>query len=103
MIFEVATIASFYAHHPIASALAYGIAGAVCVQRVDDGQHWPSDVWLGAAYGTFVAHQVVRRNEERRRGLDQGTWYDATKRNPQWSAMPVMAPGYLGIGLQGRF
>jgi membrane-associated phospholipid phosphatase len=66
VITEFATITSHHVRHPAYTALAHGIALAVCLQRIDSGNHWPSDVWAGAAYGAYASHTLVRRNDERR-------------------------------------
>ena len=50
---------------PIAVA-AFGLAGCVGVQRVDSGEHWPSDVVAGAICGTLMTRYVVGRNDARR-------------------------------------
>ena len=42
--------------------------------------HWPSDVWIGAALGTWGGHTIAKRNEERRHGIPQRKWYDVVHR-----------------------
>jgi membrane-associated phospholipid phosphatase len=48
------------------TALCYGLATTIAMERVDSKNHWPSDVFLAAVSGTTIARTVVRRNEERR-------------------------------------
>ena len=45
---------------PAGDDAAYSLATAGAIQRVESLNHWPSDVFIAAAYGTFVAHTVVR-------------------------------------------
>jgi hypothetical protein len=66
VIFELATILSHYTKRPPATCLYYGLASTLALQRIDDTQHWPSDVFLSAVQGTLVARVVIHRNEERR-------------------------------------
>lgn len=40
--------------------LAYGMAGGVGLQRLYDGQHWSSDVFIGAALGVGIGQMVFR-------------------------------------------
>ena len=65
VVFEVATILSHHADRLPVTVAAYTIAGAVALQRVESGNHWPSDVLISAISGTLIARTVVRRNEER--------------------------------------
>lgn len=65
--FTVATvIARHYQHRPWAGRLAYGLATAVALARIQHDDHWASDVLAGAAIGTFVGHTVVTTNERER-------------------------------------
>lgn len=66
VIFEVATILSHHANRAPVTFLCYGAATTVALQRIHSGNHWASDVWLGAAIGTAVARVVVRRHEWRK-------------------------------------
>lgn len=72
VVFEVATLVSRHTRRtplvvriPV-GAVAYGVATAVCIQRVDSRGHWPSDMLISAASGAAIASTVSRRNEERR-------------------------------------
>lgn len=62
-IFELATVLSHHANRPWFTAAAYSVAVAVGVQRVASDAHWPSDVFLSAAFGTAVARCVVNLHE----------------------------------------
>jgi len=63
-IFELATVLSHHADRTWFSVGAYTIAAAVGVQRVASDAHWPSDVFLSAAFGTAVARCVVNLHEK---------------------------------------
>ncbi len=64
--FELATIVSEHVDRvPVTVALFAG-ATLGAWQRIDSGNHWPSDVFLPAVTGTLIAHTVVQRNAARR-------------------------------------
>lgn len=103
---EVASVVTYHYRNPVMQVLMWGIAGTACLQRVDSQGHWPSDVIVGAAFGTWAGHTVARRNDERRRGIDQGPWWDFTYRPTKTSAvsvMPVVDDGYIGLGARAAF
>ena len=57
-------VAGVIAHEypgPLTKLLAYGAASAVSYSRVRGRQHFPSDVFIGAALGYSVSHFVVLR------------------------------------------
>jgi membrane-associated phospholipid phosphatase len=64
-VMQVATILSHYADWWPASVVLYTIAGCVCYQRVESGEHWASDVWVGAMNGAAVARLVMREHDEK--------------------------------------
>ena len=72
-IVQVAAVLSHHIGWTPASVALWGAAGAVLVQRVDSGKHWPADVWIGAAWGYGVARLVLRRADERRATDTDGT------------------------------
>lgn len=43
----------------------YGLAGLTAWQRVYQFEHWPSDVFLGAAIGTWVGRKLAQRMKEK--------------------------------------
>jgi membrane-associated phospholipid phosphatase len=47
-------------------AASYTVAGAVGWARLNNNEHWASDVLVGAALGTFVSHVVVHYNLSQR-------------------------------------
>lgn len=76
VIFEVATILSRHVKSTPFTIGAYALATTMAIQRVEDGQHWPSDVFIPSITGTLIARAVVRRNQERRTDLSFVPWID---------------------------
>ena len=109
VICETAAILSHHATYPAARILIWGVAGLVCVERIDPEKplnHWPSDIWMGAALGTWAGHTIAVRNEERRRGIPQRKWYDVVHRPPKadWSVMPYRSSeGVPGLAVRASF
>jgi hypothetical protein len=65
----IVTLASVLSHHVDSkpfSALFYGIAGTVLLQRITSDAHWPSDVFAGATIGWFQSHAILKRKADRR-------------------------------------
>jgi hypothetical protein len=90
----------------VARTAIWSIVGIVCLQRVDEPghNHWPSDVWIGAALGAYTGHTIAVRNEERRRGIPQGKWYDVFHRpSRNWSLLPVAGSSFSGLAVRARF
>lgn len=60
--FSVATVfAERYRTHRWVPWVAYGLAGAVGLSRLNAQAHFPSDIFLGAALGYSISHFVVLR------------------------------------------
>jgi membrane-associated phospholipid phosphatase len=59
--FSLATIVSerYGRHHRWVPYVAYGLAGAVGFSRVTLSAHFPSDVFVGAAFGYAISHFAV--------------------------------------------
>ena len=58
--FAIATvIASEYDDIMVIPPLAYGIATLTALSRVNDNDHWTSDIFLGSAIGYFTAKAIV--------------------------------------------
>lgn len=53
------------AHQPIVTVAAYSLATTIALNRIETRNHWSSDVFIAAAYGTLVARTVVRLHRER--------------------------------------
>ncbi len=57
---SVATvIAQRYRKHRWVPFVAYGLAGAICFSRISRSEHFPSDVFLGAAMGFVISKYAV--------------------------------------------
>jgi membrane-associated phospholipid phosphatase len=57
---SVATvIAQRYRKHRWVPVVAYGLAGAICYSRISRSEHFPSDVFLGAAMGFVISKYAV--------------------------------------------
>jgi len=94
VVFELATIASMNAHSLPVTIVGYSLASAVAFQRIESLNHWPSDVFIAAAYGTLVSRTVVRLNERRR-----------SKGASGFSVFPEVSPdgGLIGARVVRRF
>lgn len=84
--FTVATITSHHIARPWYTVLAYGSACCVGVQRLNARAHWPSDVFLTAAYAVAVNRGIISLYEER----------GAT-------VVPYVGPGGSGAAVSWRF
>lgn len=77
-VFEAATIISHQCDFWPVTVLSYGLASVIGLQRLQAYSHWPSDVYLGAIYGTVVARTLIKLHENRKlklvpaRGADLG-------------------------------
>ncbi|MGB9619375.1 MAG: phosphatase PAP2 family protein, partial [Armatimonadota bacterium] len=59
--FAVMTVvASEYSDHKWVPPVAYGLAVLCAWSRVNDNQHWASDVFAGSAVGYFTAKAILR-------------------------------------------
>lgn len=65
--FSTARVAVWYFKDSAAAPyVCYGLASLVAWSRVNDNEHWTSDVVVGSAAGYFVADKVIKLNEGRR-------------------------------------
>ncbi|HJU84484.1 MAG TPA: phosphatase PAP2 family protein [Holophagaceae bacterium] len=60
--FAVASVISAHYDSPWAGGIAYGVAGLVGLARLEQNQHYASDVVAGALLGAFVGRKVVALN-----------------------------------------
>jgi hypothetical protein len=66
--FSVATVvADYYRDQGPTPFLAYGAATLVALSRLNDDQHWSSDVFCGAALGYYTAKQILARRRSKTR------------------------------------
>lgn len=56
---QLATVLSYHIRFLPFQIFAYTVAVSVALQRIDSGNHWPSDVFLGAVFGTWVSKVVL--------------------------------------------
>ncbi|MEE2673163.1 MAG: phosphatase PAP2 family protein [Myxococcota bacterium] len=61
-----AVIGEQYPNWP-ARVLSYGLAAAIGAGRIATDDHWASDVFVGAALGTFVGRSVAHFHQQRAR------------------------------------
>jgi membrane-associated phospholipid phosphatase len=66
--FALATAVALNSESPIVPYIAYTAAALAGLQRIYTDAHWPSDVFLGAAIGHYMATFVVNRNAAKKRG-----------------------------------
>lgn len=58
--FAIATVlANEYSDNIFVGTLAYSVATMVALSRVNDNEHWASDVFFGAAIGYFTAKTIT--------------------------------------------
>lgn len=91
-----AAAASFSEHYtePWAQVTAYGLATLVGMARLEQNQHWTSDVVAGALIGTTVGKLVTRLNQSKRFG-PHGEY--------QFSLEPQLGLGYQGVRASLKF
>jgi len=63
--FALATVVAGESDGPYVAPAAYGMASLVALARVNDNEHWSSDVFLGAAVGYFTARAVLRYHKKK--------------------------------------
>lgn len=65
-IVKIATvIASEYEDKFFIPVLSYGVATLTALSRVNDNDHWASDVFFGAGIGYFTGKAIVNLNREK--------------------------------------
>ena len=91
-----AAAASFTEHYtePWAQVTAYGLATLVGMARLEQNQHWTSDVLAGALIGTTVGKLVTRLNQRKRFGA-RGQY--------QFELEPQLGLGYQGVRMALKF
>ncbi len=61
--FAVASVvASEYYDYELVGPIAYGLATATSLSRLNNNKHWASDVFIGGALGYFIGKMVVSYN-----------------------------------------
>lgn len=60
--FSVASVYAYNYDSFAVGAIAYGLAGAVALQRIYADKHWASDVFIGSVLGTVTGRMVAARD-----------------------------------------
>lgn len=60
---SVATVLASRYPGPLTKLLSYGGASAISAARLTGRNHFASDVFIGAALGWYIGHQIVRRED----------------------------------------
>jgi membrane-associated phospholipid phosphatase len=92
--FALASVIAEHADQPWVSCVSYGLAGLVGVARLEQRQHFLSDVVAGGLIGTFMGKAVVAYNQTLRA--------DAHSR-VALSFAPTFQPGGYGLSLALKF
>jgi membrane-associated phospholipid phosphatase len=92
--FALASVISEHADRPWVSCLSYGLAGLVGVARMEQRQHFLSDVVAGGLIGTFVGKSVVAYNQSLRASAGSKVAV---------SFAPIYQPGGYGLSLALKF
>lgn len=88
--FSIATvIASEYNDIKFVPPLAYGLATLTSLSRVNNNDHWASDVFLGSAIGYFTAKAVINLHKH--------------KENSNLSILPMTNGEYAGLVFSYKF
>ena len=67
--FALATVVARESDSSYVATAAYGTASLVALSRLNDNEHWSSDVFFGAAVGYFTARVVLRYHDKKNRSL----------------------------------
>lgn len=91
-----AAASSFAEHYtePWAQVTAYGLATLVGMARLEQNQHWTSDVVAGALIGTTVGKLVTQLNQAKRFG-SRGQY--------RLELQPQLGLGYQGVRMALKF
>ena len=92
--FALAAVVAEHADRPWVSGVSYGLATLVALSRVEQRQHFLSDVIAGGLIGTCVGKVVVHHNQRLREGKGSKV---------SWSLTPLLGPDMRGISLSARF
>jgi membrane-associated phospholipid phosphatase len=92
--FALASVISAHADQTWVSCVSYGLAGMVGLARMEQRQHFMSDVVAGGLIGTLVGKSVVSYNESRRT--------DARSKLSV-SFAPLVLPGGYGLSVAMKF
>jgi len=101
--FELAGILSHHGFRtrlgPPIWAFTHFAATSIALQRVDSGNHWPSDVYFAAFLGGVTSRTVLRRWDERAAAQQSADAGDGLRL--AWS--PMLGRSGFGLRLDARF
>jgi membrane-associated phospholipid phosphatase len=86
--FALATVVAEESGSPYVASAAYGIASLVALARVNDNEHWSSDIVFGSAIGYFTGRAVLRYHQ---------------KKNSPLALLPDVSGDRYGVLLLYRF
>jgi len=89
--FSIASVIAYRYDSVWVGLLVYGAAASSALQRAYSNNHWPSDVFFGAALGTVTGRLVARRTEER------------SAKPKSVTVLPVFSPELSGALASVRF
>ena len=92
--FALASVIAGHADNPWVSCVSYGLAGLVGVARMEQRQHFLSDVVGGGLIGTFVGKAVVAYNQSLR-----ADWHSKVS----LAFAPTFQPGGYGFSVAMKF
>jgi membrane-associated phospholipid phosphatase len=92
--FALASVLAEHADTPWVSGVSYGLASLVGLARMEQHQHFMSDVVAGGLIGTFVGKGVVAYNQTLR-----ADWHAKVA----VSIAPTIQPGGYGLSLAMKF
>ncbi len=92
--FALASVIAEHADRPWVSCLSYGLAGLVGASRMEQRQHFLSDVVAAGLIGTFVGKTVVRYNQSLR---------NQSNTKVSLSFAPSLQPGGYGVSVAMQF
>jgi membrane-associated phospholipid phosphatase len=92
--FALASVIAEHADRPWVSCLSYGLAGLVGLSRMEQRQHFLSEVVAGGLIGTFVGKSVVTFNQSLRA---------SARPKVAMSFAPIIQPGGYGFSAAMRF
>lgn len=96
--FALASVISEHADRPWVTGVSYGLAGLVGLARVEQRQHFMSDVVAGALIGTFMGKAVVGYNQSLRANAGS-----KARSKVAVSFVPVLQPGGYGLSVAMKF
>jgi len=92
--FALASVISEHADRPWVSGLSYGLAGLVGLARLEQREHFMSDVVAGGLIGTFMGKAVASFNQSLRANARSKVAVSFT---------PALQPGGYGFSLALKF